>query len=484
MVNKAIDRVRFTSSSEKYHLYCHRRLVHRGYRYSIYNGLGAISSCNAILNQQGVRLSRYSRTAVVRTVVDLRCVRRRAGTGAHYEFRVTCYPEVAQDELIQDVVKIYFFKSAILKMLTDPAIYIAPEELICAGTAYLCLVNHENPSIRREDAINTHLDRILNSRTLIRYSLSYDEWKRAIRSSLDIVRDQRFTVPLMQFLTLMEGTPTYGISHFKIFNKRQTPLWVGVDCHGIYIFRENNRTKFEQLAQAQHEYNTIVQHIFHSGHADPEHRKMINDKFNDAKGALETLIREAQRLLDLAKLNRPAPTQEMSEMDKMAKEFVLSNQDFKERAVLFRSYVDESKQVEQKELDLLLDKLNDLVEKHQNILKTVETMPVTSAASPLCSADQIVSVTAPSAPGISQTVHEGATIVSAPALPQTITEAVSDAPRATVSQTKETVVSVTPAQTFAGVQLVDENELKENVKKFANFAKSKEQNPSKLMVYF
>ena len=46
---------------------------------------------------------------------------------------------------------------------------------------------------------------------------------------------------VVNYMTIVESMPTYGVHYFEVFDKRQSPWWLGLSCRGIAQYAYNDR---------------------------------------------------------------------------------------------------------------------------------------------------------------------------------------------------------------------------------------------------
>ena len=46
---------------------------------------------------------------------------------------------------------------------------------------------------------------------------------------------------VVNYMTIVESMPTYGVHYFEVYDKRQTPWWLGLSCRGIAQYGYNDR---------------------------------------------------------------------------------------------------------------------------------------------------------------------------------------------------------------------------------------------------
>jgi hypothetical protein len=46
---------------------------------------------------------------------------------------------------------------------------------------------------------------------------------------------------IVNYMTIVESMPTYGVHYFEVYDKRQNPWWLGLSCRGIAQYNHNDR---------------------------------------------------------------------------------------------------------------------------------------------------------------------------------------------------------------------------------------------------
>ena len=45
----------------------------------------------------------------------------------------------------------------------------------------------------------------------------------------------------MNYMTIVESMPTYGVHYFEVYDKRSSPWWLGLSCKGIAQYKHSDR---------------------------------------------------------------------------------------------------------------------------------------------------------------------------------------------------------------------------------------------------
>ena len=46
---------------------------------------------------------------------------------------------------------------------------------------------------------------------------------------------------VVNYMTIGESMPTYGVHYFEVYDKRSAPWWIGLSCKGIAQYKHNDR---------------------------------------------------------------------------------------------------------------------------------------------------------------------------------------------------------------------------------------------------
>ena len=46
---------------------------------------------------------------------------------------------------------------------------------------------------------------------------------------------------VVNYMTIVESMPTYGVHYFEVYDKRSTPWWIGLSCRGIAQYKHSDR---------------------------------------------------------------------------------------------------------------------------------------------------------------------------------------------------------------------------------------------------
>ncbi|KAK0417471.1 hypothetical protein QR680_013029 [Steinernema hermaphroditum] len=150
-------------------------------------------------------------------------------------FLVKFYPEVIEEELIQDITKHLFFvqiKQSILSM-----------DLYCSAEASVLLASYAVQAMKGDcdDNEELELDRLLPKSVIEQYDMSYEMWGERIKrwwgNNSGMTREDAE----MEYLRVAQDLEMYGIQYYPIHNKKETDLLLGVSAQGIGIYQNTNR---------------------------------------------------------------------------------------------------------------------------------------------------------------------------------------------------------------------------------------------------
>ncbi|TKR78360.1 hypothetical protein L596_019172 [Steinernema carpocapsae] len=150
-------------------------------------------------------------------------------------FLVKFYPEVIEEELIQDITKHLFFiqiKQSILSM-----------DLYCSAEASVLLASYAVQAMKGDcdDNEELELDRLLPKSVIEQYDMSYEMWGERIKRWWGNNNGLSREDAEMEYLRVAQDLEMYGIQYYPIHNKKETDLLLGVSAQGIGIYQDTNR---------------------------------------------------------------------------------------------------------------------------------------------------------------------------------------------------------------------------------------------------
>merc|ERR1719290_775086 len=57
----------------------------------------------------------------------------------------------------------------------------------------------------------------------------------------ETTRGQSRGQAVVNYMTIVESMPTYGVHYFEVFDKRSSPWWIGLSCKGIAQYKHSDR---------------------------------------------------------------------------------------------------------------------------------------------------------------------------------------------------------------------------------------------------
>ncbi|KAK3742945.1 hypothetical protein QZH41_014191, partial [Actinostola sp. cb2023] len=156
-----------------------------------------------------------------------------------FHLRVKFYPEVAAEELVQEITKHLFFlqvKEAILSM----DISCPPDaSVLLASYAVQAKYGDYETDIHKPGFLqNEHL---LPQKVLDQYQMTSDMWEERITSWYAEHRGLTRDEAEIEYLKLAEDLEMYGVSYFDIKNQKGTGLCLGIDSHGLSVYEKENK---------------------------------------------------------------------------------------------------------------------------------------------------------------------------------------------------------------------------------------------------
>ncbi|XP_024124748.1 ezrin a [Oryzias melastigma] len=160
-------------------------------------------------------------------------------TPLQFKLRVKFYPEDVADELIQDITRKLFFLQVKEAILSEE-IYCPPESaVLLASYAVQAKYGDYNKDVHRLGYLAN--DRLLPRRVLEQHKLSKEQWEERIQVWHEEHRSMLKEEAMMEYLKIAQDLEMYGVNYFEIKNKKDTDLWLGVDCMGIHIYGKDDR---------------------------------------------------------------------------------------------------------------------------------------------------------------------------------------------------------------------------------------------------
>jgi merlin protein len=160
---------------------------------------------------------------------------RQADGSYFFLFLVKFYPEVIEDELVQDITRHLFFlqiKQSILSM----DLYCQPEAAVLLASFAVQAMYGDY-----EENIELELDKLLPQSVIDQYEMTSEMWKDRIRnwwlnnSGLTIEEAE------MEYLRVAQDLSMYGIQYYPIYNQKDTDLLLGISAQGLGIYETSSR---------------------------------------------------------------------------------------------------------------------------------------------------------------------------------------------------------------------------------------------------
>uniref|UniRef100_A0A7E5A1B0 Moesin/ezrin/radixin homolog 1 n=1 Tax=Panagrellus redivivus TaxID=6233 RepID=A0A7E5A1B0_PANRE len=150
-------------------------------------------------------------------------------------YLVKYYPEVIEDELVQDITRHLFFLQIKQSILS--------EELYCQPEAAVLLASYAVQAMHGDHApdIELELDKLLPKTVIHQYDMTADMWKERIRSWWANNSGLSVEEAEMEYLRVAQDLSVYGYHYYPIFNQKDTDLLLGISAQGVGIYELMNR---------------------------------------------------------------------------------------------------------------------------------------------------------------------------------------------------------------------------------------------------
>ncbi|XP_022667839.1 merlin-like [Varroa jacobsoni] len=171
--------------------------------------------------------------------LDKRVDRQNCKSPLSFLFLVKFYPEDVCDELIQEVTQHLFFlqvKQAILQQ----DIYCPPEaSVLLASYAVQAKYGDYDETTYTPGMLAN--DDLLPQRVIDQYQMTLEMWEERIKVWYADHKGMTRNEAEMEYLKIAQDLDMYGVSYFKICNRKDTDLWLGVSAVGLKIYNKDNK---------------------------------------------------------------------------------------------------------------------------------------------------------------------------------------------------------------------------------------------------
>lgn len=154
-------------------------------------------------------------------------------------FLAKFYPEDVSEELIQEITQHLFFlqvKQAILSM----HVYCPPEaSVLLASYAVQAKYGDYDETTYKPGMLAN--DDLLPQRVIDQYQMTLEMWEERIKVWYADHRGMTRDEAEMEYLKIAQDLDMYGVNYFRISNKKETDLWLGVTALGLNIYEKNNK---------------------------------------------------------------------------------------------------------------------------------------------------------------------------------------------------------------------------------------------------
>lgn len=154
-------------------------------------------------------------------------------------FKVKYYPEDVAEELIE--------KSTIELFFAQVKNYIHSDEIYCPPDTSALLASYalQAKYSDHEEAADkkwaTQIKKLLPERVLKQHKMELSEWEENIVNMWKKHKGLEEEDAMMEYLKLSQNLEMYGVTFFKIRNRKGTELLLGVTALGIDIYKTEDK---------------------------------------------------------------------------------------------------------------------------------------------------------------------------------------------------------------------------------------------------
>ncbi|KAH3886255.1 hypothetical protein DPMN_010257 [Dreissena polymorpha] len=156
-----------------------------------------------------------------------------------FTFLAKFYPEDVANELIQEITQHLFFlqvKQSILNM----DIYCPPEASVLLAS-YAVQAKYGDYDETTYEPGRLASEDLLPQRVIDQYQMTPEMWEERIKTWYADQKGTPRSEAEMEYLKISQDLEMYGVNYFKIANKKNTDLWLGVSAVGLNIYEGENR---------------------------------------------------------------------------------------------------------------------------------------------------------------------------------------------------------------------------------------------------
>jgi merlin len=156
-----------------------------------------------------------------------------------FMFYAKYFPENVQEELVQEITQHLFFlqiKQAILSM----EYYCPPEASVLLASYYVQAKYGDYDELNDTVLLSMNED-LLPQRVIDQYSMTPIMWLERIKTWYADHKGMDQHEAEMEYLKIAQDLDMYGVNYFKITNKKNSELWLGITALGLNIYEKENK---------------------------------------------------------------------------------------------------------------------------------------------------------------------------------------------------------------------------------------------------
>ncbi|KAF5402810.1 moesin/ezrin/radixin 2, partial [Paragonimus heterotremus] len=164
---------------------------------------------------------------------------RRVKKPYQFNFRAKYFPEDALTELIHEVTQRLFYLQVKEDILSGAI--SCPFETAILLASYACQAKFGDYDPVRMQPGFFKKERLLPQNIIDQSEQTWEQLEESVVRWYNEHRSMLRSDVMLEYLHIAQDLEMYGVTYFKITNKRGTPLLLGVDAFGLNVYAEDNR---------------------------------------------------------------------------------------------------------------------------------------------------------------------------------------------------------------------------------------------------
>ncbi|KAF6770838.1 hypothetical protein AHF37_08613, partial [Paragonimus kellicotti] len=156
-----------------------------------------------------------------------------------FNFRAKYFPEDALTELIHEVTQRLFYLQVKEDILSGAI--SCPFETAILLASYACQAKFGDYDPVRMQPGFFKKERLLPQSIIDQSEQTWEQLEESIVRWYNEHRSMLRSDVMLEYLHIAQDLEMYGVTYFKITNKRGIPLLLGVDAFGLNVYAEDNR---------------------------------------------------------------------------------------------------------------------------------------------------------------------------------------------------------------------------------------------------